>query len=125
MTVPLSRRRAGARNGARLAEQAITVELDRQQAERDEHHAAGVARRAAEREAERARAKFTAADLVDAEFVRDSSGWHRVVRVNAKTITVATAYTWTDRVPIDQVREYRKTTRAPHSRGSFDSKETP
>ena len=107
MTTPLSRRRAGARNGARLAERAIDETLAAQQAERDAKHAEGVARRKAEREAEKTREKFTAADLTGAEFVRDDIGWHRVVRVNAKTVTVTTAYSWTERVPIEQVRAYR------------------
>lgn len=107
MTTPLSRRRAGARNGARLSQQAIDAELARQQAERDAQHAEGVARRKAEREAEKARERFTAADLTGAEFVRDDIGWHRVVRVNAKTVTVGTAYSWTERVSIEQVTAWR------------------
>lgn len=102
----LSQRRSGARNGARLAETAIRDELDRQQAERDDRHAAGVARRKAEREAEAARAKFTAGDLAGASHVRDSVGWHRVVRVSAKSVTVATSYSWTDRISIAKVLEF-------------------
>lgn len=107
MTTPLSRRRAGARNGARLAERAIDEALAAQQAERDRLHAEGVARRKAAREAEKEREKFTAADLAGAEFVRDDIGWHRVVRVNAKSVTVATACSWTERVAIGDVREWR------------------
>lgn len=107
MTVPLSRRRAGASNGARLAEQAIDAELARQQAERDAQHAEGVARRKAEREAEKARVKFTAGDLVGAEIIHDGFSWRRVIRINAKSVTVTTAYSWTERVPIEQVRRFQ------------------
>lgn len=107
MTVPLSRRRAGARNGARLAERAIDEALAAQQAERDRLRAEGVARRKAEREAEKARVKFTAADLAGAEMIHDGFAWHRVIRVNAKSVTVTTPYSWTERVPIERVRRFQ------------------
>ena len=107
MTTPLPRRRAGARNGARLAERAIDEALAAQQAERDAQHADGVARRKAAREAEKARVRFTAADLAGAELIHDGFAWHPVIRVNAKSVTVATPYSWTERVPIEQVRQYR------------------
>src|SRR5690606_40114905 len=45
-------------------------------------------------------------DLADATHVHDGYTWRRVVRVNAKTVTVTTAYSWTDRLPLD-----RKSTR--------------
>lgn len=51
--------------------------------------------------------RFTADDLAGAAAVRDRIGWHRVVKVNAKSVTVATAYSWTERIPIEQVREWR------------------
>lgn len=107
MTTPLPRRRAGARNGARLSQQAIDAELTRQQAERDAQRAEGVARRKAEREAEKARVKFTAADLAGADAIYDGFTWHRVIRVNAKSVTVATPYSWTERVPIERVRRFQ------------------
>ncbi|KAB2808349.1 hypothetical protein F9L07_22805 [Pimelobacter simplex] len=102
----LSQRRSGARNGARLAEAAISEEKARQAAVADQEHAAGVARRKAAREAEAARVKFTADDLAGASHVRDAVRWHRVVRVSAKSVTVATAYSWTDRIPIGRVLQY-------------------
>lgn len=106
MTVPLARRRAGARNGARAAEAAIDAELQRQADKAAAKHAEGVARRKAERAAEAARRKFTAADLANATHVRDSLGWHRVVRVSAKSVTVATAYSWTERIRLEHVLQY-------------------
>lgn len=105
MTVPLSRRRAGARNGARLAEAAIAAEKDRQQAERERAEEVAKERRRLAREAEKNRVRFVRDDLSDATHVRTDTGWHAVVKVNAKSITVATAYSWTDRIPLDRVLE--------------------
>ena len=46
--------------------------------------------------------------LADAKAVRDRFGWHLVARVNAKSVTVETAYSWTDRIPHDQILEVKK-----------------
>lgn len=67
------------------------------------------AERVAARTAEAARPKLTAGDVRGASFVRDRFGWHKVVRVSAKSVTVATAYSWTDRIPLDRVLEVRRT----------------
>ncbi|MCC2030644.1 hypothetical protein [Microbacterium allomyrinae] len=56
------------------------------------------------------RVRFTAADLKGVTHVRTSTTWRKVVRVNAKSVTVATPYSWTDRIAIDQVREHRTVT---------------
>ena len=40
------------------------------------------------------------------ERIYDGLTWRRVVRVNAKSVTVATAYSWIERVPIKQVHAY-------------------
>ena len=69
---------------------------------RAKEQAAKVARVQA-REVERARTKLTAADVAGAEFVRDASGWHPVVKVNAKTVTVRTGYSWHDRIPFARI----------------------
>lgn len=45
--------------------------------------------------------------LAPGDIVRDSVGWHRVVRVNAKSVTVETGYSWTDRIPHERVIETR------------------
>lgn len=100
-------RRAGARNGARLAEQAIRDERDRQARERVEHDAKISEARVAARKAEAERHKFTADELRDAAIVRDEFGWHRVIKVNAKTVTVPTPYSWTDRIPLAKVLDWR------------------
>lgn len=107
LMVSLGQRRAGARNGARLAEAAIREELQRQadaeSARQDELRAA----RKVVRDAESARVRLTAEDVRGSRFVRDSIGWHRVVRVSAKSVTVETSYSWTDRIALDKVLEVR------------------
>lgn len=39
--------------------------------------------------------------------VRTGTRWHEVVRVNAKTVTVKTGYSWTDRIPFEKVTAVR------------------
>lgn len=50
---------------------------------------------------------FTAEELKAARAIRTSSGWHRVAKVNAKSVTVETGYSWTDRYTLDKVLEVR------------------
>ena len=50
---------------------------------------------------------YTPEQLKAAILIRSSTGWHRVVKVNAKSVTVATGYSWTDRVTLDKVLEVR------------------
>lgn len=57
--------------------------------------------------AEKERVRFTAADLKGARFVRAGGMWRQVVRVNAKTVTVTSGYSWHDRIDISQVTEFR------------------
>jgi len=47
------------------------------------------------------------ASLREGDLVRTDLGWHRVVRVNAKSVTVETGYSWTDRYPLDRIIETR------------------
>lgn len=63
--------------------------------------------RIAAREAEKARPKLTAADIKGATLVRDQYGWHEVVRVSAKSVTVKTQWSWTDRIPLVRILESR------------------
>jgi hypothetical protein len=103
----LSQRRSGARNGARLAEAAIREEKQRQHEDALREADQVSERRRAAREAEKVRPKLTADDVRGGRFVRDSLGWHKVVRVSAKSVTVETAYSWTDRIALDKVLEVR------------------
>lgn len=61
----------------------------------------------AARQAEADRIRLTLDDVRGASFVRDEFGWHKVVRVNAKSVTVETGYSWTDRIPLDRIHEAR------------------
>lgn len=102
-----SQRRSGARNGARMADRAIHEELQRQaDAEAVRQDELKAARKAA-RDAEAARVRLSAEDVRGSRFVRDSVGWHRVVRVSTKSVTVETSYSWTDRIALDKVLEVR------------------
>jgi hypothetical protein len=38
--------------------------------------------------------------------VRDRYGWHEVVRVNARIVTVRTGYRWGDRIAIHEILEW-------------------
>lgn len=71
-----------------------------------------LAQRRAIRDAERAAIDAAAPCDIDTlepgDAVRDRFGWHRVVRVNTKTVTVATAWSWTDTIPHERIIETRK-----------------
>lgn len=56
---------------------------------------------------EHERKRFTREDIVGAGFIHDGTWWRKVVRVNAKTVSVANwqVPTWEpDRIPFDKVR---------------------
>lgn len=61
----------------------------------------------AAREREAARVRLTADSVRGATHVRDRFGWHKVVRVSSKSVTVETGYSWTDRIPLDKIHEAR------------------
>ena len=80
----------------------------------DQAVAAVKAEQDAEREAAKARyderhkfVPWNTNDLHEARAIRTELGWHKVVRVNKKTVTVETGYSWTDRVAIDKILEVR------------------
>ena len=50
---------------------------------------------------------FTTEELQAARAVRTSVGWHRVARVNTKTVSVETGYSWNDRYTFDKILEVR------------------
>jgi hypothetical protein len=57
--------------------------------------------------AEIERPRFTRDDLVGVTHIRDDIRWRKVVKLNAKTVSVETGYSWVDRVSFDKIREYR------------------
>lgn len=44
------------------------------------------------------------------DLVRIRGDWRRVVRANAKSVSVETGYDWTDRTPWHEVRDHRRAT---------------
>lgn len=94
------------RGGGSLDAQ-IDRELAKQRAAAREEWKQLQARAAAKKAAERARPKLTADDVRGSTLVRDEYGWHKVVRVSAKSVTVETGYSWTDRIPLEKILEAR------------------
>lgn len=54
-----------------------------------------------------AKARIDMSAVTPGGVVRTSTGWHRVVRVNARTVTVETPYSWTDRLPLTSILDAR------------------
>jgi hypothetical protein len=50
---------------------------------------------------------FSDEQLKAARAIRTDIGWHKVARVNTKTISVETGYSWTDKIAIEKVLEVR------------------
>lgn len=97
MSLTLSQRRAWSRRGDREIQRTID-------AAKAELAADAATERAATRAADAAApAPVTAEELHAATHVRTVTGWHKVVRVSAKSVTVETGYSWTDRHPLVRV----------------------
>ena len=104
----MSRSTSAMRNSAlRAMNKTLNESLDVIKAEQQLREAEMKDSRAQARQAERERVKFTADNLRDAIAVRDSIGWHKVIRVSAKSVTVATPYSWTDRIAVEKVLEFK------------------
>lgn len=80
----------------------------------DQAVAAVKAEQDAEREAAKARyderhkpVPFSTEELYEARAIRTNTGWHKVVTINRKTVSVETGYSWTDRIAIDKILEVR------------------
>jgi hypothetical protein len=89
----LSQRRSWARHGDRDIQRTID-------AAKAELAADAAVERAAIKAASAEKAKpvpYTTEQLMAATHVRTATGWHKVVRVSAKSVTVETGYSWTDR----------------------------
>lgn len=68
------------------------------------HKLRGYERRIAERD----RKRLTREDIVGATAIRTDTGWRLVVRVNAKSVSVTTGYSWVDRIEFDRIHEVRR-----------------
>lgn len=99
----LSQRRAWARHGDKEIQR--TIDEAKASLAADEA-AAGAERLRRYREATKP-VPFSADELKAATHVRLDTGWHKVARVNAKTVSVETGYSWTDRYALSKVLEVR------------------
>lgn len=104
----LSQRRSWARHGEREIQRTI----DAAKAEIAADAAAERAAAKAEYAARTAPVPYTAEQLAAATHIRTATGWHKVVRVSAKSVTVETGYSWTDRHPLARIIEVRAITPA-------------
>lgn len=50
---------------------------------------------------------FAKADIEKGGAVKHRGRWSKVVRASAKSVSVETGYSWTDRVPYTEIRDYR------------------
>ena len=86
----------------------LDAQIDRELAkQREEAREQWKASLAASRKAEAERVRLTYEDVQGARLIRTDTGWHEVVRVNAKSVTVETGYSWTDRIALGKVLEVR------------------
>lgn len=58
--------------------------------------------------AEIERVRLTREDVLGAVLIHDGISWRKVIRVNAKSVSVDSGYSWVDRVSFDQIRAVRK-----------------
>ena len=86
-----------------IVDAAVRAEKDKQDAAHRAVKGVWVAREAV-------RVRYARDDLLNAVVVADRSGWHKVLSVNRKTVTVETEYSWTDRIPFEKVLDFREAT---------------
>jgi hypothetical protein len=98
-----SQRKSFARSGATTLHASIDAAKVAVREEADARMAAN----AAEYARRTAPVPFTPEQLKAAVAIRTATGWHRVVRVNAKTVSVTTGYSWTNRHDIAKILEVR------------------
>ena len=67
-----------------------------------------IAAKKADRQTEADRVKITRDKLEGAVLVRSALyGWRKVRRVNTKTVSVDSGYSWADLIPMDKILDYR------------------
>lgn len=69
------------------------------------------------RVADMERPRLTREDVLGASQIHDGTFWRKVVKVNAKTVSVDSGYSWVDRVPFEEIRDYRPRNLAQESGG--------
>lgn len=95
--------RSAYRRRAAATERSVDAAVAEVRASEAEERAAAIARY----KARIAPVPYTPEELAAAVAVRTIVGWHRVVKVNAKTVTVETVHSWTDRYEISKILEVR------------------
>lgn len=58
--------------------------------------------------AEIERPRLTREDVIGAVLIHDGISWRKVVKVNAKTVSVDSGYSWVDRIAFETIRAVRK-----------------
>lgn len=48
------------------------------------------------------------ADFRPGDLIKTAFGWHKIVRVNPKSLSVATGYSWTDKITYDRVKDHQR-----------------
>lgn len=51
---------------------------------------------------------YSRTDIAAGDLVKISNRWHRVVRANKTTVSVATGYSWTERAPYSAIQDHRR-----------------
>jgi|GEM_PF-4584149 len=104
----LSQRRSLGKHGQAKVEREQQAWRDEQATIAEQERQELIAAKKADRQTETDRVKITRDDLAGARIVRDQFGWHRVRRVNAKTVSVDSGYSWADLIPLEKILDYRK-----------------
>lgn len=98
-----SQRKTFARHGAQNLDATVDAAVEAVAAQQKAERLAATA----EYRRRTAPVPFTPEQLAAATHIRTNTGWHKVIRVNTKSVTVETPYSWTDRHPITRILEVR------------------
>jgi len=104
----LSQRRSLGKHGQAKVEREQQAWRDSEKIAAEKARQDLIAAKKADRQAEQNRVKITRDELTGALMVRDQFGWHKVRKVNTKTVSVDSGYSWADLIPLDKVLDYRK-----------------
>ena len=104
----LSQRRSLGKHGQAKVEREQQTWRDSEKIAAEQARQDLIAAKKADRQAEQDRVKFTREKLEGAVVVRDQFGWHKVRKVNTKTVSVDSGYSWADLIPMDKILDYRK-----------------
>ena len=104
----LSQRRSLGKYGQAKVEREQQAWRDEQATIAEQERQDLIAAKRADRQAETDRVKITRDKLEGAVLVRSALyGWRKVRRVNAKTVSVDSGYSWADLIPMDKILDYR------------------